>query len=220
VSIRLRTVDGVRVALCAAETDPRPGDTYLDDADHYALAAKFAQDHRTGIEYPHEWAAMATQKVRDAREELDRWIPPSGVSQAGRYLTPAEKARELEGFERSETPDEGIRPLMAQLNRIADVCTVQSCIGHRRRANGSVYVESAHVEMRLGERATKAFYDAMPRLKDLPFVEDAILSLRPGYQVASVWGTPGSLPAIVDQLALVLAPQAETDGASEEAACA
>ena len=44
MAIRLRTVDGVRVALCAVETDPMPGDVYLDDADHYALAAKFAHD--------------------------------------------------------------------------------------------------------------------------------------------------------------------------------
>lgn len=48
MSIRLRTVElngeKIRVALCAAETDPMPGDLYLDDGDHYALAAKFAQD--------------------------------------------------------------------------------------------------------------------------------------------------------------------------------
>lgn len=138
-----------------------------------------------------------------------------------RYLTPAEKARHLEEWERATTDDEGVRPLMARLNRIADVCTVQSCVGHRRdRADGSVYVESAHVEMRLSERATKAFYAAMPTLGALRFVEDAIISMRPGYEVASVLGKPGSLPDIVDQLVLALAPKAETDGASEEATCA
>ena len=73
MSIRLRTVDGVRVALCAAETDEQPGDMYLDDGDHYALAAKFARDWEVGWEYPVEWAAMDTQKQRDAREELQRW---------------------------------------------------------------------------------------------------------------------------------------------------
>lgn len=72
--MRLRTVDGVRVALCAVESDPLPGDVYLDDRDHYALVAKFAQDHQTGTEYPREWAAMATQKRRDAREELSSWL--------------------------------------------------------------------------------------------------------------------------------------------------
>jgi hypothetical protein len=44
MSIRIRTVDGVRVALCAARSMPKPGDVYLDDADHYALADKFAED--------------------------------------------------------------------------------------------------------------------------------------------------------------------------------
>lgn len=65
------------MALCAAETDPQPGDVYLDDGDHYALAAKFSRDWTgqvAGWEYPEEWAAMDTQKLRDAKEELDRWL--------------------------------------------------------------------------------------------------------------------------------------------------
>ena len=81
MAIRLRTVelDGerVRVALCAAETDPEPGDVYLDDGDHYAIAAKYAQDRQgetITTTYPMEWAAMATQKKRDAKEELDKWL--------------------------------------------------------------------------------------------------------------------------------------------------
>ena len=76
MAIRLRTVDGVRVALCAAETDEMPGDVYLDDSDHYALAAKYAQDHQgetITTAYPKEWAVMETQKLRDAREELMKW---------------------------------------------------------------------------------------------------------------------------------------------------
>lgn len=76
MAIRLRTVNGVRVALCAAETDEMLGDLYLDDGDHYAIAAKYAQDRQgetiTTV-YPEEWAAMATQKLRDAREELLKW---------------------------------------------------------------------------------------------------------------------------------------------------
>lgn len=44
MSIRIRTVDGVRVALCAAETDPMPADVYLDDSDHHALNVKFTRD--------------------------------------------------------------------------------------------------------------------------------------------------------------------------------
>lgn len=75
MAIRLRTVatpDGpIRVALCAVESDLRPGDVYLDDNDHYALAAKFSRDwagQLAGWEYPAEWAAMDTQKVRDAAD--------------------------------------------------------------------------------------------------------------------------------------------------------
>ena len=76
MSIRIRTVGGIRVALCAVETDEKPGDIYLDDADHYALAAKFSRDWQDNISiaYPVEWAAMDTQKVRDAKVELLRWL--------------------------------------------------------------------------------------------------------------------------------------------------
>ncbi len=76
MAIRLRTVGNIRVALCAAETDAKPGDMYLDDGDHYALAAKFSRDWagRPDIVYPEEWAAMDTQKLRDAKEELTRWL--------------------------------------------------------------------------------------------------------------------------------------------------
>lgn len=76
MAIRLRTVNGMRVALCAAETDAEPGDLYLDDGDHYALAAKFSRDWAgqvAGWAYPEEWAAMDTQKKRDAVAELARW---------------------------------------------------------------------------------------------------------------------------------------------------
>jgi hypothetical protein len=74
MSIRIRTVDGVRVALCAYETDAMPGDVYLDDNDHYALAAKFRLDwvgQVNDIRYPVEWLAMETQKLRDANTRTD-----------------------------------------------------------------------------------------------------------------------------------------------------
>ena len=77
MAIRIRTVDGTRVALCAAETDFMPGDTYLDDNDHYALSAKFSRDwagRMAGWEYPEEWAAMDSQKRRDAETELNNWL--------------------------------------------------------------------------------------------------------------------------------------------------
>ena len=45
MSIRLRTINGIRVALCAAKTKAQLRDTYLDDGDHYALARKFSVDY-------------------------------------------------------------------------------------------------------------------------------------------------------------------------------
>jgi hypothetical protein len=75
MAIRLRSVAGIRVALCAAETDPMPVDVYLDDTDHGALSAKFALDWLGQIVnwgYPMEWSAMATQKVRLAENETRR----------------------------------------------------------------------------------------------------------------------------------------------------
>ncbi len=77
MSIRVRKVEGVLVALCAAETDPKLGDLYLDDSVHYALAAKFARDYRGELittVYEEDDRLAETQKVRDAKEELDRWI--------------------------------------------------------------------------------------------------------------------------------------------------
>lgn len=44
MSIRIRLVDGVLVALCAARSVEKPDDIYLDDAAHHALASKFTED--------------------------------------------------------------------------------------------------------------------------------------------------------------------------------
>lgn len=83
MAIRLRKVDGALIALCAAETDDRVGDLYLDDGMHYALAAKFALDWQgrtVDWQYDNIWADMATQKRRDAVEELRKWLASSGDS--------------------------------------------------------------------------------------------------------------------------------------------
>lgn len=74
MAIRLREVHGVLVALCAYETDEEPGDIYLHDNWHYALAAKFRKDWHEQVndfEYPEEWAAMDSQKIRDATKRTD-----------------------------------------------------------------------------------------------------------------------------------------------------
>jgi hypothetical protein len=79
MAIRLRTVNGIRVALCAVESDPLPGDLYLDDADHHALSNKFGLDWQamgfiTNPPIDEDVAAMmATQKLRDAGEVHAAW---------------------------------------------------------------------------------------------------------------------------------------------------
>lgn len=69
MAIRLRKVEDRLIALCAAETDSMPGDVYLDDGQHYALAAKFWRDYQgQTIDWQEEEdnRLAETQKVRDA----------------------------------------------------------------------------------------------------------------------------------------------------------
>jgi hypothetical protein len=77
MAIRVRQVGGKTVALCAVESDPQPGDLYLDDGVHYALSTKFAEDWKgqtqTGGD-PDLVALMEREKVRDAREVMDEWL--------------------------------------------------------------------------------------------------------------------------------------------------
>ena len=44
MSIRIRVVNGTTVALCAAISEEKEGDIYLDDNVHYALSTKFGLD--------------------------------------------------------------------------------------------------------------------------------------------------------------------------------
>ena len=73
MAIRLRTVSGTRVALCANEFSEIEGDLYLDDADHEALAAKYAHDlhgHTIGAVYKDAWNVMDSQE-----RNPDDWCP-------------------------------------------------------------------------------------------------------------------------------------------------
>lgn len=84
MAIRIRASNGAVIALCAAETDAEPGDRYLDDGEHYALAAKFAHDwHGQTLDWecPEEWAEMAKHKKRDAVEELNKWLAEQGLTE-------------------------------------------------------------------------------------------------------------------------------------------
>lgn len=75
MSIRVRRVDGVLVALCAVETDAKPGDFVLTDEEQHALSVKFLLDF-TRMGYLKDGAPidlvvaskMKSQKVRDAEE--------------------------------------------------------------------------------------------------------------------------------------------------------
>jgi len=65
VSIRLRVIDGVTVALCAARSIPKAGDVYLDDAQHAALASKFAAD------FASEGRMVRAEHMRVLRRSFD-----------------------------------------------------------------------------------------------------------------------------------------------------
>lgn len=80
MAIRIRAIHGITVALCAVETDPKPGDIYLDDAAHHALSTKFGLDWNEegflaeSMADPELVFVMESQKVRDAKQELERWL--------------------------------------------------------------------------------------------------------------------------------------------------
>lgn len=66
MAIRLRTVNGVQVALCAAKTFAEPDDIYIDDGWHYTLAQKFWRDHdEVGIVDEEDIALAASLEVED-----------------------------------------------------------------------------------------------------------------------------------------------------------
>lgn len=44
MSIRIREIEGETIALCAAKTEPKEGDIYLNDCAHHALMTKFTVD--------------------------------------------------------------------------------------------------------------------------------------------------------------------------------
>lgn len=79
MAIRIRTINNCTIALCAAETDPKPGDIYLDDATHHALSTKFGLDFQSeGLieSAPVDNVLvelMEKEKVRDAKQEIERW---------------------------------------------------------------------------------------------------------------------------------------------------
>jgi len=67
MSIRIRQVNGITVALCAARSMPKEGDIYLDDAAHHALVAKFERDAHSM--YGHEMGYWNDYLVEVEQEE-------------------------------------------------------------------------------------------------------------------------------------------------------
>jgi len=74
MAIRIREVEEIIIAVCANETDKKEGDVYLDDAVHEALATKFSSDWNMGYEDKNKIELMEKEKVRDAKETLEKWI--------------------------------------------------------------------------------------------------------------------------------------------------
>ena len=73
MAIRLRYVEGKKVALCAAHAKAKPGDIYIDDGWDHALRAKFCKDYTSegipGLALDPELdALMDAEEVHDAQE--------------------------------------------------------------------------------------------------------------------------------------------------------
>lgn len=75
MSIRIRVVDGVMVALCAARSVEKPGDVYLDDGHHHALAEKFAADFQSeGYNtQPYDEQATALREQEESNNPARAW---------------------------------------------------------------------------------------------------------------------------------------------------
>jgi hypothetical protein len=86
MAIRLRIVKKSWVALCAVESDEKENDIYLDDGHHEALTEKYARDFNSmydcGIPVNDiRGKLMESQKVRDAKEELEKWLKEQNGSE-------------------------------------------------------------------------------------------------------------------------------------------
>lgn len=76
MAIRIRVIDGVTIAICAARSVEKEGDIYLDDAAHYALSTKFALDFmgNFGGDLPFEHQeALLMQQEEDNNPNREWW---------------------------------------------------------------------------------------------------------------------------------------------------
>lgn len=68
MSIRIREVDGVLIAICAARSVPKPGDFYIGDAAHHALSVKFSLDHAEMYDWDSPHAASPEAPLMEQEE--------------------------------------------------------------------------------------------------------------------------------------------------------
>lgn len=75
MAMRIRRVDGVVIAVCAALTEPKVGDLYIDDEAHSALSLKVMWE-RGEISDAHPAAVLMDREQghRNAEEELLAWL--------------------------------------------------------------------------------------------------------------------------------------------------
>jgi hypothetical protein len=75
VSIRIRIVNGVSIALCAARSIEQQGDIYLDDAAHHALTEKFSEDFTSeGFgDIPHDPTTAALRAIEESNNPNRTW---------------------------------------------------------------------------------------------------------------------------------------------------
>lgn len=108
------------------------------------------------------------------------------------YLSPDEKAREMasllgdiarahEGETGRGSFDWPMLPWLARLNRIADVCTLQSCTGHRHADGG---LDSGTIWIRLSERAMRRCEPDLGSLARLPRIERVRIEYLPDRSVS------------------------------------
>lgn len=80
MAIRIRRVNGILIALCAARSIPQEGDIYLDDGVHDALSTKFALDfNRTfDCDLPYDKTAAPLIEIEESnnpnRADWDAWM--------------------------------------------------------------------------------------------------------------------------------------------------
>jgi hypothetical protein len=135
---------------------------------------------------------------------------PTNLNQLGtRYLLPGEKSTVLADWvaePNSKDPmgdgdvDPEARVLLAPLNRLDGVCTVQSCVGHHVQRKPYDYVKSGHIELRLSEERTRQFYAAMPVVALQDWCEDICLHWRSSHQCALIVFRVGRMSTAVQAL--------------------